>query len=97
MADDDNSASATNVGALWGGRFSSGPSPELAALSKSTHFDWRLAPYDLQGSEAHVRALAAVGLLDDSPGSTSWRGACSTKGSTTTTTTRTSTAGSSGR
>ena len=65
MADDDNSASATNVGALWGGRFSSGPSPELAALSKSTHFDWRLAPYDLQGSEAHARALAAVGLLDD--------------------------------
>ena len=31
----------------WGGRFASGPSPELAALSRSVHFDWRLATYDL--------------------------------------------------
>ena len=29
---------------LWGGRFASGPSPEMAALSVSTHFDWVLAP-----------------------------------------------------
>jgi argininosuccinate lyase len=55
----------TNAGALWGARFSSGPSPELAALSKSTHFDWRLAVYDLEGSRAHAKAIAAVGLLDD--------------------------------
>lgn len=54
---------ATNEGSLWGGRFSSGPSPELARLSKSTHFDWRLALYDLAGSRAHARALANVGLL----------------------------------
>ena len=33
--------------ALWGGRFSSGPSAELAKLSKSTQFDWRLADDDL--------------------------------------------------
>jgi argininosuccinate lyase len=56
---------AGGVGKLWGGRFASGPSPELAALSRSTDFDWRLAPYDLLGSEAHARALASVGLLDD--------------------------------
>ena len=31
-------------GKLWGGRFASGPSPELEALSRSTHFDWRLTP-----------------------------------------------------
>ncbi|MGH3506583.1 MAG: argininosuccinate lyase, partial [Nocardioidaceae bacterium] len=42
-----------------------GPSPELAALSKSTHFDWRLAPYDLAGSRAHARVLAVAGLLDE--------------------------------
>jgi len=54
---------STNQGALWGGRFSSGPSPELAALSRSTHFDWRLALYDIAGSHAHARALAAAGLL----------------------------------
>lgn len=57
---------ATNEGSLWGGRFSSGPSPELLRLSKSTHFDWRLAPYDIAGSRAHARALAAAGLLSDS-------------------------------
>ena len=51
-------------GRLWGGRFGSGPSPELVALSRSTSFDWRLAPYDLAGSRAHVRVLHAAGLLD---------------------------------
>ncbi len=50
---------------LWGGRFSGGPSDALAALSKSTHFDWRLAPYDLAGSRAHARVLHAAGLLSD--------------------------------
>ncbi|MCR2794436.1 argininosuccinate lyase [Microbacterium sp. zg.Y625] len=53
----------TNAGALWGGRFASGPSPELAALSRSTHFDWVLAPYDIAGSHAHAKALAAAGYL----------------------------------
>ncbi len=48
---------------LWGGRFASGPSPELVALSRSTHFDWRLAPYDLAGSRAHAGVLEAAGLL----------------------------------
>jgi argininosuccinate lyase len=54
---------ATNEGSLWGGRFSSGPSPELVRLSKSTRFDWRLALYDVAGSRAHARALAKAGLL----------------------------------
>ncbi len=53
----------TNDGALWGARFASGPSPELAALSRSTHFDWALAPYDLAGSHAHAAALEAAGYL----------------------------------
>ncbi len=52
-------------GALWGGRFADGPSPELEALSRSTHFDWRLTPYDLAGSRAHARALHRAGLLED--------------------------------
>jgi argininosuccinate lyase len=50
---------------LWGGRFAGGPADALAALSRSTHFDWRLAPYDLAGSRAHARVLARAGLLDD--------------------------------
>ena len=55
--------SATNEGKLWGGRFEGGPSPELEALSRSTHFDWRLALYDIAGSHAHAKALGAAGLL----------------------------------
>ncbi len=55
----------TNAGALWGGRFSGAPSEALAALSKSTHFDWRLARHDIAGSRAHARVLHAAGLLDD--------------------------------
>lgn len=42
-----------------------GPSPALAALSKSTHFDFELAPYDIAGSQAHATALHAAGLLTD--------------------------------
>src|SRR5450631_2411237 len=50
---------------LWGGRFAGNASDALAALSKSTHFDWRLAPYDIAGSQAHARVLHRAGLLDD--------------------------------
>jgi argininosuccinate lyase len=53
----------TAEGALWGGRFSSGPSPELSRLSKSTQFDWQLGGYDILGSKAHAKALAAAGYL----------------------------------
>jgi argininosuccinate lyase len=61
MAD---SGPATPAGSLWGARFSGGPADALAALSKSTHFDWRLARYDLAGSRAHARVLHGAGLLD---------------------------------
>ena len=50
---------------LWGGRFAGGPATAMAALSASTHFDWRLAPYDIRGSRAHARVLHAAALLDD--------------------------------
>jgi argininosuccinate lyase len=61
----DEAPGTTGQGKLWGGRFAGGPSPELEALSRSTHFDWRLAPYDLQGSRAHARVLHRAGLLTD--------------------------------
>jgi argininosuccinate lyase len=35
----------------------------MATLSRSTHFDWRLAPHDLAGSRAHAKALHQAGLL----------------------------------
>ncbi len=50
---------------LWGARFASGPAEAMAALSKSTHFDFRLARHDLAGSRAHARVLHRAGLLDD--------------------------------
>ena len=50
---------------LWGGRFTTGPTTSLAELSRSTHFDWRLAPYDLAASQAHARVLHRAGLLGD--------------------------------
>ena len=48
---------------LWGGRFTSGPSDAMAALSVSVHFDWRLAPYDIVQTRAHAGVLHAAGLL----------------------------------
>jgi argininosuccinate lyase len=56
---------STNEGSLWGGRFSDGPSEALAALSKSTHFDWALAPYDITASRAHTQVLFRAGLLTE--------------------------------
>ena len=50
---------------LWGGRFTSGPADAMAALSLSTHFDWRLAPYDVQQTRAHATVLHRAGLLTD--------------------------------
>ena len=59
----DTGNRAAEAGALWGGRFASGPAPALALLSKSTQFDWVLAQYDIRGSKAHASALAAAGYL----------------------------------
>ena len=55
----------TNEGSLWGGRFADGPSDALAALSRSTHFDWVLAPYDITASRAHTVVLFQAGLLTE--------------------------------
>ena len=55
----------TAQGRLWGGRFAGGPAEAMFALSKSTHFDWRLARHDLAGSRAHARALRRAGLLTE--------------------------------
>ena len=49
--------------ALWGGRFSDAPDDAVFALSRSVQFDWRLAPYDLRSSLAHLRVLKSSGLL----------------------------------
>ncbi len=57
-------AHGTNEGALWGGG-SIRTAAAMAALSKSTHFDWVLAPYDVRASQAHAKVLHKAGLLSD--------------------------------
>ena len=54
---------ASGSNALWGSRFDGGPSEALAALSRSIHFDWRLASYDIAGTRAHIKALQSAGYL----------------------------------
>ena len=48
---------------LWGGRFTTRAADSVFALSRSVHFDWRLAPYDLVSSRAHVAALKDSGVI----------------------------------
>ena len=38
-------------------RFGKDPDPRFWRLNRSIEFDWRLAPYDIEQSLAHVRML----------------------------------------
>ena len=49
--------------AMWGGRFSDGPSELMKWYGESVSFDKRLAPFDIIGSKAHSSMLAKIGLL----------------------------------
>jgi argininosuccinate lyase len=46
-------------------RFRDPPDPVFQRLNASIGFDRRLAPYDVEQSRAHARALHAAGVLDD--------------------------------
>ena len=50
---------------LWHGRFAGGPAEALMAYTVSLPFDRRMWRDDINGSAAHVRGLARVGLLTD--------------------------------
>ncbi len=47
----------------WGGRFSGSTDERVEAFTESISFDRRLYLQDVQGSQAHARMLAEVGLL----------------------------------
>lgn len=49
----------------WGGRFQADTDPRVERFTESISFDRRLAPYDIQGSKAHARMLASVGLISE--------------------------------
>jgi argininosuccinate lyase len=44
-------------------RFRKDPDPRFWRLNRSLEFDWRLAPYDIDQSQAHARGLCAIGVL----------------------------------
>jgi argininosuccinate lyase len=49
--------------ATWGGRFSEGPAELMLHIGESVSFDQRLAPFDIQGSQAQAAMLAHVGII----------------------------------
>jgi argininosuccinate lyase len=46
-------------------RFRKDPDPRFWRLNRSLEFDWRLAPYDIDQSQAHARALCTIGVLSE--------------------------------
>lgn len=50
---------------LWGGRFSEPTDAFVERFTASVEFDQRLYREDIQGSQAHARMLAKVGVLTD--------------------------------
>ncbi|HOM43638.1 MAG TPA: argininosuccinate lyase, partial [Bacillota bacterium] len=48
---------------LWGGRFKKQTAQAVDHFHSSIGFDWRLYPYDIQGSKAHVRMLGKQGII----------------------------------
>jgi argininosuccinate lyase len=62
---DPGTPSGDEPSRLWGGRFDAASAGAVAALSRSTQFDWRLAPHDIAASKAHAGVLHRAGLLDD--------------------------------
>ena len=48
---------------LWGGRFDELTDLLVETFTESVSFDWRLYPHDIEGSIAHARMLAKVGVL----------------------------------
>ncbi|WP_438466903.1 argininosuccinate lyase [Marinomonas sp. PE14-40] len=49
----------------WGGRFSEPVDAFVARFTASVEFDQRMAAQDIQGSVAHAKMLASVGVLTD--------------------------------
>ena len=48
---------------LWGGRFDELTDLLVETFTESVSFDWRLYSHDIEGSIAHARMLAKVGVL----------------------------------
>ena len=51
---------------LWGGRFGKATNPLVEEFTKSIHYDYKLAKYDVIGSMAHVQILKKAGYVTSS-------------------------------
>ncbi len=56
---------STGTDKPWGGRFSAGQDQLFERLNASIPFDHVLAPFDIEGSCAHVRMLGSIGVLTE--------------------------------
>ena len=57
----NDTAQANN--STWSGRFSEPVAERVKRYTASIPFDWRLAPFDIQGSLAHAKMLQRAGIL----------------------------------
>jgi len=61
-----NTTVANNAGKKpWGGRFTEPTNELVEAFTESISFDARLYKYDIQGSIAHSKMLAKIGVISD--------------------------------
>ncbi len=58
----------------WGGRFAGPTERKVEEYTASLPFDWRLYPYDIQGSITYARALVKAGVLTEVEGGRITRG-----------------------
>jgi len=56
--------------ALWGGRFTEKSADAMSALSRSVHFDWRLAPYEIEVNLVHLENLINLKIVSKVDGDT---------------------------
>ena len=59
------SADDTSPAPIWSGRFSEPVDARVKRFTASIPFDWRLAPFDIQGSLAHAAMLQRIGVLNN--------------------------------
>jgi len=59
---------------LWGGRFNHSPAQSMRDLSRSVHFDWRLAPYEIEVNLANLYNLIKQKTISKSDGQTLEKG-----------------------
>ncbi len=57
------SATNTSGSHIWGGRFKKGLDPVAAKFNASISFDYKLAMFDILGSQVHAEMLAKQGII----------------------------------